>query len=134
MNWKGPDARQVVSKVYTNEQIYSGPSAQNGPDLVIGYTAGYRASPETGLGGWDSEAIVANTGHWEADHCYDSACVPGVIFSAQGLRGNPRPSYRDIPELAINAAPQPGRGSPPPKIEVQDQDEVEDRLKSLGYL
>ncbi len=134
LSWKGPDGRQVVSRVHTNEQVFSGPSAKDGPDLLIGYTAGYRASPETGLGGWDSEAIIPNTGHWEADHCYDAESVPGVIFSPQGLRGNTHPSYRDIPELAIDAAPQPGRGAPPPRVEVQDQEEVEQRLKSLGYL
>lgn len=134
LGWTGPDRRSVVNNVFLNEQIYSGPAAKDGPDLVIGYNPGYRGSPETGLGGWDTDPIIPNNSRWEADHCYDASSVPGVLFSPQGLRGNSSPSYRDIPELAIDSAPQPGRGTPPPRIEVQDQDEVEDRLKSLGYL
>jgi hypothetical protein len=60
--------------------------------------------------------------------------VPGVLFASQGLAGCPHPSYQDFPGLAIDSAPQPGKGTAPPKVDAQDQDKVEERLKSLGYL
>jgi predicted AlkP superfamily phosphohydrolase/phosphomutase len=134
MNWNGPDGRPVVINAQSNEQAFSGLAAQNGPDILVGYTPGYRASSETGLGGWDGISILPNHDHWEADHCFDAAGVPGVLFASQGLAGCPHPSYQDFPGLAIDTAPQPGKGAAPPKIDAQDQEKVEERLKSLGYL
>ena len=80
LNWKGPDGGQVIQNVLTNEEAFDGPLAEYGPDLVIGYTPKYRASSETGLGGWGEKTIVPNPDHWEADHCIDANAVPGVIF------------------------------------------------------
>jgi len=48
--WVGPDGNRVIQKVYTQEEAFHGSLAEYGPDLVIGYAPGYRASAETGLG------------------------------------------------------------------------------------
>ncbi|HXK61209.1 MAG TPA: alkaline phosphatase family protein [Acidobacteriota bacterium] len=135
--WKGPDGRPVVSQVWTQSQVFEGPYAAYGPDLVLGYSPGYRASAETGLGQWQSESIEPNRGHWGADHCIAPDCVPGVVFCSSGLAGISKPSYRDIPLLAIGQLPKQSHSQ---KVQPRSQDTGEneealnERLRSLGYL
>ena len=133
-NWIGPDHRSVVQKAYPKKEVFTGAFAADGPDILIGYTPGYRASAETGLGAWKQEPIEENKDHWHSDHCFDSASVPGVLFYDGNLRDFPSPSYRDFPALAIDAAPDARGATPPPAISTEDQANVEERLKSLGYL
>lgn len=133
--WKGPDGSPVIRRVYKNEEAFRGSNNSYGPDLVIGYTPGYRASAETGLGGWKAESLEYNRDHWGGDHCIDPESVPGVIFCNQGLENYPAPSYEDFPYLAIGTVLDRGDSRPPP-TQSEDEDEklLEERLKGLGYL
>jgi hypothetical protein len=133
LQWVGPDGEAVIQNVYTNEEAFSGPLAVHGPDLVVGYAPKYRASSETGLGGWGEKMIESNPDHWEADHCIDSRAVPGVLFSNQGLENFPNPSYLDMPAMTIGKELSP-RKSATPVGSDEDQDALEERLKGLGYL
>ena len=133
LQWMGPNGSAVIQNVYTNEEAFSGPLAEYGPDLVVGYAPKYRASSETGLGGWGEKEIDANVDHWEADHCIDSQAVPGVLFSKHGLENFPNPSYVDIPALTIGKELS-ARKSAAPVGSDEDQDALEERLKGLGYL
>ena len=132
--WRGPDGQPVMQRVWLNEQVFTGPLAGYGPDLVLGYSAGYRASAATGLGGWQGNALEPNRSHWGADHCFDPAAVPGVLFANRDLADLPRPSYRHIPMLTVDAEPDSSASGPPPSIEGEDASTIEDRLRSLGYL
>ena len=132
--WKDADGNSVVKNVPTNPEALSGPLAEYGPDLIVGYAPGYRASPQTGLGEWEKTSLEPNHDHWGADHCIDPSSVPGVIFSNQGLGNFREPSYRDFPLLATGEAVQGGASGPPPTISDEDQEKLEERLKSLGYL
>jgi hypothetical protein len=89
---------------------------------LVGYTPGYRASAETGLGAWKTESLETNRDHWGADHCFDPASVPGVLFYNQDLANYPSPSYRDIPALAVDAAPDARGATPPPSLSAEDQE------------
>jgi hypothetical protein len=60
--------------------------------------------------------------------------VPGVLFYNGDLKNFSSPSYRDFPALAIDATPDARGATPPPAISAEDQANVEERLKSLGYL
>ncbi len=84
LDWKGPDGRAVVQQVYINN---GGSLAAYGPDMLVGYTPGYRASPDTGLGAWKAGALETNRDHWGADHCFDPQAVPGVFFYSGDLSG-----------------------------------------------
>ena len=88
------------------------------------------------MGKWKEINLEPNRDHWRGDHCIASAAVPGVLFCNQGLENFPRPSYRDIPALAIGTDVGPGGSASPPlqSFSEQDQEIVEERLKSLGYL
>lgn len=134
LQWKGPNGEQVVQTALVRTEAFQGPLAAYGPDIFVGYRPPYRGSAETGLGQWQSEAIEKNTEHWEADHCFDSRTVPGVLFSNESLNNFPSPSYRDIPALTIGKDLRAQASAPPPKYSDEDQDEIEKRLKDLGYL
>jgi predicted AlkP superfamily phosphohydrolase/phosphomutase len=134
--WKGPDGKPVVSRQWTQSEAFQGPFAAYGPDLVVGFSPGYRASAETGLGQWSSESIEPNRGHWGADHCVAPDCVPGVLFSSLSLNELEKPSYRDIPLLAIGRLPRQSDKPARPKGQNVEEDEevLNERLRSLGYL
>lgn len=136
MEWKGPDNRPVFQHVYFREEVFHGPYIPMAPDLVMGYASGYRASAETGLGKWKSEALTANNDHWHADHCIDPEVVPGVIFSNFDLKPYPKPSFRDVPQMVIGKELEQRDMpmNPPSQGNEQDQKILEERLKGLGYL
>ena len=134
LKWKGPDGGTVIQSILTQEEAFQGPLAAYGPDLVIGYSPGYRASAETGLGEWGESDIELNNDHWNADHCFAAEAVPGVLFSNQGLGNLSEPSFADIPSLAIGKILSPADSAPPPSYSDEDQEAVEKRLKDLGYL
>lgn len=133
LQWQGADNKSVVQNALIRTEAFQGSLASYGPDMFIGYKPPYRGSAETGLGQWRSEAIEKNTEHWEADHCFDSKAVSGVIFSTDGLGNFSKPSYEHIPALTINKDIKSGTVAPP-KYSDEDQEEIEKRLKDLGYL
>lgn len=66
------------------------PSTANGsvaPDLIVGYSAGYRGSWETALGSVPRDEIAPNADAWIGDHCIDPAAVPGVLFTTRKVAG-----------------------------------------------
>ena len=132
--WKGPDGRNIVSAARLKHEIYNGPYSRLGPDLIVGYAAGYRASSETGLGKIPDQVIEENHDHWGADHCIDKDVVPGVIFANRDLRDFGGISFRDIPFLAIGKHLEQSHIKPPSQVGPQGQKDLEERLKGLGYL
>ncbi len=80
--------RAVVSSAI--ETHVSAANRNVAPDLIVGYSPGYRASWETALGQVPRSIIEDNNDLWIGDHCIDPAYVPGVLFAPRGLiRGNP---------------------------------------------
>lgn len=134
LDWKDSDGQSVVKNARLNHEVFSGPYTRFGPDLVVGYAAGYRSSAETGLGKIPEVAMEANQDHWGADHCMDADVVPGVIFANRDLRDFGKISFRDIPFLAIGKHLDQSHIQPPSQMTGQGQKDLEDRLKGLGYL
>jgi predicted AlkP superfamily phosphohydrolase/phosphomutase len=134
MNWKGPDGKSVAQRVRLKHEIYNGAYTRLGPDLVVGYASGYRASSETGLGKIPHALIEPNHDHWGADHCVDSDIVPGVIFANRDLQNFGGISFRDVPLLAIGKHLDQSHIKPPSQISGHGQKDLEERLKGLGYL
>ncbi len=89
------DGHPVIAEVYQSDKVYSGPFAASGPDLIIGYHRGYRASWATTQGDLEPEAITKNDSTWSADHCVAAGQVPGVIFSNRPI-AHPQPSLIDL--------------------------------------
>ncbi len=134
LDWKADDGRQVISRVLLKHEAFTGPYARLGPDLVIGYAPGFRASSETGLGKSAATSLEANQGHWGADHCIDSTKVPGVLFANRDIKNMPGVSFRDIPFLALGKHLDQSYIKPPSQAAGVGQKDLEERLKGLGYL
>jgi predicted AlkP superfamily phosphohydrolase/phosphomutase len=133
-SWIGPDGKHVINNVRTNAEAFTGPYSEYGPDLVIGYNSGYRASSETGMGEWGNSSIEENLDHWGSDHCIDSDLVPGVLFLNRGMNNLNHPSYKDIPFLVVNKEIKQSGRTTGPTFSEEDQDILDERLKELGYL
>jgi len=131
---KGAKGELVFSNVYLRHEAFSGPLLKYGPDVVLGYAPGFRASSDTGLGKWSSEVLMLNEGHWEADHCIDVAKVPGVLFSNRSIEDFPNPTFRDIPAMVVGKYFEHSNTNPPVVSSGEDQKTMEERLKGLGYL
>lgn len=134
LEWKTDDGRQIISRVLLKHEAFNGPYARLGPDLVVGYAPGFRASSETGLGKSAATPLEANQGHWGADHCIDSTKVPAVLFANRDLSNMPGVSFRDIPFLALGKHLDQSYIKPPSQTGAQGQKDLEERLKGLGYL
>jgi len=134
LDWKDVDRTSMIQKMRLKHETYSGPYTRFGPDLVVGYAPGYRASAETGLGKVPATALEPNNDHWGADHCMDADAVPGVIFANRDLRDFGAISFRDIPFLAIGKHLDPSNLKPPSQMTGEGQKGLEERLKGLGYL
>jgi predicted AlkP superfamily phosphohydrolase/phosphomutase len=134
LDWKDSHGNPVIQRIRPKHEVYSGPYTRFGPDLVIGYAPGYRASADTGLGKIPADTLEPNTDHWGADHCMDSDVVPGVIFANRDLRDFGTITFRDIPFLAIGKHLDQSNVKPPSQAAGEGQKDLEERLKGLGYL
>ena len=134
LDWKDTDQISIIQNIRLKHETYSGPYTRFGPDLVVGYAPGFRASAETGLGKVPTNSLEPNADHWGADHCMDSDVVPGVIFANRDLRDFGTISFRDIPFLAIGKHLDSSNIKPPSQAMGEGQKDLEERLKGLGYL
>jgi predicted AlkP superfamily phosphohydrolase/phosphomutase len=75
----------AIRDVYPAHRLYRGPYAEDAPDLIVGYAAGWRASWEGVRGIVNDVVFDDNTKAWSGDHCIDPELVPGVLFSNQLL-------------------------------------------------
>jgi predicted AlkP superfamily phosphohydrolase/phosphomutase len=88
----------------------TGPNARVAPDLIVGYSPGYRAAWETAVGGLANATFEDNTDAWIADHCINAADVPGVLFTTRKIQ----PVNAEIKDLPVSVlalfgiAPEPG--------------------------
>ena len=85
----------MIRNVYRADQVYSGNATALAPDLIVGYSRGYRASWETCLGDVEPEVLSDNKLAWSADHCADALEVPGVLLCSRSFREG-SPSLVDV--------------------------------------
>jgi predicted AlkP superfamily phosphohydrolase/phosphomutase len=85
----------AVNEAYDTGVIYAGPYKENAPDLIIGYSEGYRASWDSVTGKVNATIFEDNIKAWGGDHCIDPKVVPGVLFSSLPL-SEKQPSIMDL--------------------------------------
>lgn len=88
--------RRAVFEVHDCHREYSGPYVGNGPDVIVGYEKGYRASWENAVGRIDGPLFRDNDRPWSGDHCVDPALVPGVLLVNRRLKDGLNPSILDF--------------------------------------
>jgi predicted AlkP superfamily phosphohydrolase/phosphomutase len=102
------NGREMISSVTeTNPSRDNQPIA---PDLIIGYSSGYRASWQTALGEAPEGLVVDNDDAWIADHCIDPTQVPAVLFTTRQIHDN-APRLKDLPVslLALYGVARPSQ-------------------------
>jgi len=86
LEYRDPETgAQVVKRVYRADEIYSGDDLEKAPDIIVGYTAGYRGSDDSALGNLSKEVISLNMDKWSGDHCMAYEEVPGIFVSNRSL-------------------------------------------------
>ncbi len=85
----------AVNQVYLRDELFSGPYADQAPDLVVGFYPQYRASWQTAIGGAPNALFEDNLKPWSGDHCIDPQFVPGILFTNRKLKTD-TPSLIDI--------------------------------------
>lgn len=88
--------RRAVFQTHDCHREYSGPYVSNGPDIIVGYEKGYRASWENAVGRIDGPLFRDNDRPWSGDHCVDPALVPGVLLMNRRLPEGVSPSIMDF--------------------------------------
>jgi predicted AlkP superfamily phosphohydrolase/phosphomutase len=107
---RDPENHQpAITRVDKASEVYQGPYARNGPDLLVGYNRGYRAGWQTILGNFPAEVFENNGNPWSGDHCMDYTLVPGVLLSNRAIDAA-NPALTDIAPtiFAEFGIPQPG--------------------------
>ncbi|MHC4218801.1 MAG: alkaline phosphatase family protein, partial [Planctomycetota bacterium] len=106
------DNEIAIHEAMPKETVYRGPYLDAAPDIIIGYTPGYRVSWDAVIGKCGTEVFSDNTKAWSGDHCIHPKLVPGVLFCNRKLNlddpdivdvapttldlfGLPKPAYMD---------------------------------------
>lgn len=87
--------KQVISKIYKAEEVYTGPYVKSAPDLILGYNRGYRASWETVLGKFPKALLRDNHEKWSGDHLMEADLVPGILLTNKKVKAN-NPALYDL--------------------------------------
>ncbi len=91
----------AIKEVYDITEHYDGPYRENGPDLIIGYNEGYRASWGAAVGSVNAHIFEDNNKSWSGDHCMDPSLVPGVFFCNRNVQDD-NPHIKDIAPTVLD--------------------------------
>jgi len=89
-----------IREAFDPAKLYSGPYLENGPDVLIGYNAGYRTSWDCATGVISGPVFEDNVKAWSGDHCIDPRLVPGVFFCSKSIDAE-EPHIVDIAPTAL---------------------------------
>jgi predicted AlkP superfamily phosphohydrolase/phosphomutase len=84
-----------ISLVVQSRRDLHGPLKNQGPDMIIGYSRGYRSSWESPLGEFPRGIFLDNEEVWSGDHCVDYRVVPGVLITNRKIILN-EPALYDL--------------------------------------
>jgi len=103
------NGRSAVSLVLRPDRDFHGPEKNKGPDILVGYSHGYRSSWDSPLGMFPRDVFVDNLSAWSGDHCIDNRLVPGVLVTNRRIISE-SPSLADLTVAVLDeygiAAPE----------------------------
>jgi predicted AlkP superfamily phosphohydrolase/phosphomutase len=88
--------RRPIARVYRRDDLYRGDATPGLPELLVGYTPGYRNSSPSVLGGTGPRTIDLNPWAWSGDHSMAHELVPGTLLSSRPV-ARTQPSLLDLP-------------------------------------
>jgi predicted AlkP superfamily phosphohydrolase/phosphomutase len=80
------DGTRAIETLYDSCDLFTGPYAGEGPDLIVGFCPGYRISWEAAVGESAGEVFSDNIKFWSGDHGIDPVQVPGVFFCNREIK------------------------------------------------
>jgi len=83
--FKHPKTKKTIVKRAYSRKDLGLRGNQEGPDLIVGYYKGFRASWETAVGAVPKKVVCRREQKWSGDHLFDASEIPGVIFANQKL-------------------------------------------------
>jgi len=90
-----------VAKVYARDELYTGEMTPTLPELLVGYTPGYRNSSQSFMGATGKEIINLNPWAWSGDHSMAYQMVPGSLFTSRKV-AKAAPSILDLPVTILD--------------------------------
>ena len=72
----------AVHEAMPRDQVYFGPYTEAAPDIIVGYSHGYRVSWDAAVGKTGIDVFCDNKKAWSGDHCIHPDLVPGVLFTS----------------------------------------------------
>ena len=103
------DGMRAIHQAVRRNEVYHGPYVDAAPDVIVGYSVGYRVSWETAIGKCGASVFSNNMKPWSGDHCLHPELVPGILFSNLPLRTD----GASIVDLAPTTLDLLGVGAPP---------------------
>jgi predicted AlkP superfamily phosphohydrolase/phosphomutase len=92
------DGEPVVLHAYPAAEAFHGERASEGPDLVVGYNAGYSNSDASTLGEITESVLEDNTSRWSGNHLIDPRLVPGVLL----VNGSVAAGEHDLTDVTVS--------------------------------
>ena len=93
--------RLAIRKAWPSDALYRGPYLDAAPDVIIGYSDGYRASWDAAVGKVSPQVFEDNRKAWSGDHCIDPHLVPGVVFCNRKIFAED-PGIEDMAPTALD--------------------------------
>lgn len=90
-----------IQNVYASNALYRGPYLAEAPDLIIGYSEGYRTSWDAAVGKVTAKVFENNNKAWSGDHSVDPVLVPGVLFSNRKIEARD-PGIEDMAPTTLD--------------------------------
>ncbi len=91
----------AIRQAWLSRDLYQGPYLDSAPDLIIGFSEGYRAAWDAATGKPGTNVFEDNNRHWSGDHCVDPSLVPGVLFSTRKFHVA-QPGIEDMAATALD--------------------------------
>lgn len=97
----GETGRRPIHRVYARGEVYSGEFTGDTPELLVGYTPGYRASSDSVQGNTGKEVLNVNPWAWSGDHSMARELAPGSLFMSRPVAVE-APDIIDLPTTILD--------------------------------
>ncbi len=86
---------QVILRAAVARDVYSGPCVADAPDIILGFSRGYRISNSSPLGQVNREIMETNNEKWSGDHMTAAEVTPGIVLTDRSIRAE-APALYDL--------------------------------------
>jgi predicted AlkP superfamily phosphohydrolase/phosphomutase len=90
-----------IHRVYRRDDLYTGERTEEMPELLVGYSPGYRCANDSVLGETGKPILDLNPWAWGGDHSIAAELAPGTLFVSRPLAGA-APNILDLPVTLLD--------------------------------